>query len=474
MNSNMGQMKPLHLGDERKGALNHAAEIVARAWAEFDHARSEEHLPSEALIALLQKPLPNQGMDAITGLDLAAEVLDSSLAQSRPRYLAYIGSSGLEIGALADLLAHSYDINLALDARGATLLNHQTLNWLSQFIGFSFGGGAFTSGGTMSNITALAAARESALLDVRKSGMVQQRPVVYCSKDAHYSVRRGIELLGIGSANLRSVPIDEFRKLSPNHLRAMIKEDLAAGNIPVAVVATGGTTLIGAIDPIEEILEICQEFDIWLHIDGAYGLPAAAVPRLAPLFQGIESADSASVDAHKWLFVPKACSAVLVRDRRKLLDVFSHEEAYMPHDGPEVNAVDYTLEYSQPLRALKLWLAFSVHGADDFRAAITANLDQAQLLFDLASAEPLLETLPFRPELSIVPIRATPAGVKDLNGFNTQLCAEIQSDGRLYLSPATIDEKVWLRPCFTNFRTSNEDVFEAMEVILEISERILG
>ena len=462
---------PLHLGVARAGALEHAAEIVARAWKEFDHARNEEHLPSADLISRLQQPLPNQGMDVIKGLDWAAEVLDTSLAQSRPRYLAYIGSSGLEIGALADLLAHSYDINLALDARGATLLNHQTLSWLSEFIGFTFGGGAFTSGGTVSNITALAAARESALSDVRKSGMSNQRPVVYCSQDAHYSVRRGIELLGIGSANLRSVPIDQQRKLSPHHLRVMIKEDVAAGRIPVAVVATGGTTLIGAIDPIEEISEICRMYELWLHIDGAYGLPAAAIPRIAPLFKGIENADSASVDAHKWLFVPKACSAVLVRDRNKLLNVFSHEEAYMPHDGSSVNAVDYTLEYSQPLRALKLWLAFSVHGANEFRSAIIGNLDQAQLLFDLANANPNLETLPFRPELSIVPIRAVPPGVSDLNGFNTQLCTAIQSDGRVYLSPATIDGNVWLRPCFTNFRTTTADVIETLAVIIEMIER---
>ena len=143
----------------------------------------------------------------------------------------------------------------------------------------------------------------------------------------------------------------------------------------------------------------------------------------------------------------------------------------MPHDGSSVNAVDYTLEYSQPLRALKLWLAFSVHGANEFRSAIIGNLDQAQLLFDLANANPNLETLPFRPELSIVPIRAVPSGVSDLNGFNTQLCTAIQSDGRVYLSPATIDGNVWLRPCFTNFRTTTADVLETLAVIIEMIKR---
>ncbi len=463
---------PLTLGVDREVALHHAAQIVLRAWRDFDQAREEEHVPSASLIARLQEPLPATGISAMSGLDLAAEVLDTSLAQSRPRYLAYIGSSGLEIGALADLLAHSYDVNLALDARAASLMDHQTLKWLGEFLGFPSGGGAFTSGGTISNITALVAARERAIPGSRFNGLGSTTPVVYCSADAHYSVRRGIELLGIGSRNLRSVPIDNERRLSPTALRDMITSDIAKGLTPIAVVATGGTTLIGAVDPIDAIADVCEEFGVWLHIDGAYGLPAAATPERASAFAGLDRADSISIDAHKWMYVPKACSAVMVRDRNSLVSVFSHEEAYIPHDGAVLNAVDYTLEYSRPLRALKLWLAFMVHGADEFRAAISQNLQQAQLLYDLADASSHLEVMPIRPSLSIVPLRAVPSDVPDLNAFNAALCDAIQADGRVYLSQAVIDGEVWLRPCFTNFRTTQDDVHVTFAVIVELIKKL--
>ncbi|MSX40958.1 MAG: aminotransferase class V-fold PLP-dependent enzyme [Actinobacteria bacterium] len=468
----MSRSNPLTLGADREAALHHAAQIVLRAWKDFDQAREEEHVPTASLIARLQEPLPASGMSAMAGLDLAAEVLDTSLAQSRPRYLAYIGSSGLEIGALADLLAHSYDVNLALDARAASLMDHQTLQWLGEFLGFPSGGGAFTSGGTISNITALVAARERAIPGSRFNGLGNAKPVVYCSADAHYSVRRGIELLGIGSRNVRSVPIDSERRLAPAALREMITSDISEGLTPIAVVATGGTTLIGAVDPIDAIADVCEEFGIWLHIDGAYGLPAAATQERASAFSGLARADSISIDAHKWMYVPKACSAVMVRDRNSLVSVFSHEEAYIPHDGALLNAVDYTLEYSRPLRALKLWLAFMVHGADEFRSAISQNLQQAQLLHDLATATPGFAVMPFRPALSIVPLRAVPEEVADLNAFNTALCDAIQSDGRVYLSQAVIDGEVWLRPCFTNFRTTEADVHETLAVIVELTKAL--
>jgi aromatic-L-amino-acid decarboxylase len=462
----------LSLGDQRMPALEHAARLVARAWLEFDEAREVETIPSPELLAMLDEPLPEQQGDVIRDLDLAADVLDASLAQSRPRYLAYIGSSGLEVGALADLLAHSYDINLALDARGATQLENQAIAWLAQFLGFPATAGSFTSGGTISNITALAAARERALPGSRATGMGDRRVALYCSAEAHYSVTRAAELLGIGKDNVRPVPIDARRRMSTTDLARMIDADTAAGITPIAVVATAGTTLTGAVDPIDAIADVCERRGVWLHVDGAYGLPAAAAASTAPLFSGLERVDSLSVDAHKWMFVPKACSALLVRRTADLASAFSHNEDYIPHEDDELNAVDVTLEYSRPLRALKLWLALRVHGAQAFRDAIEGNLRQAQLLYDLAADHPDFETREHRPQLSIVPIRHAPPGCADLDRHNEALCRAMQHDGRVYISPAVIDGRIWLRPCFTNFRTTVDDVRVTLAVAAEIGSAI--
>ena len=459
--------RPLSLGDQRDTALEHAARMVANAWRDFDTARDVETETSPALLDALAEPLPTGPGDVLVNLDLAGDVLDASVAQARPRYLAYIGSSGLEVGALADLLAHSYDINLALDARAATRLERQAISWLAQFLGFPATAGSFTSGGTISNLTGLAAARERALPGSRSTGMCGHRVAIYASAEAHYSVTRAAELLGIGRDWVRSVSIDDRRRMRPDDLAARIDADVDAGITPIAVVASAGTTLTGAVDPIGAIADVCQPRGVWLHVDGAYGLPASTTSA-APLFAGLDRVDSLGVDAHKWMFVPKACSAVLVRWTTDLSSAFAHDEAYIPHEGDELNAVDVTLEYSRPFRALKLWLALRVHGADAFRAAIEANLEQARLMYRLASERADFQTRPYPPQLSIVPIRHVVHGCPDVDRHTEELCRAMQRDGRVYVSPAVIDGQTWLRPCFTNFRTTTDDVRVTLDVAAEL------
>jgi len=452
--------------------LAHATALVQAAWEGFDQARDREPSLSPELIELFNQPLPDEPISAIDALDEASAALDASIAQSRPRYLAYIGSSGLEIGALADLLAHSYDTNLALDAGGASRIEEQAAAWLAEFVGYPAGVGTFTSGGTVSNITALAAAREHAAPGSRTHGVAPGSLAIYVSDESHYSVTRAAELLGVGTASVRRVPIDAHRRMDTQALTEIINADIAAGVTPMAVVATAGTTLTGAVDPIDALADICERHGIWLHVDGAYGLPAAATKQMGNEFAGLARADSVSVDAHKWLFVPKACSVIMVKDPRALAATFSHDEAYIPHDQAAPNPVDITLEYSRPLRALKLWLAFRVFGAEQLRAAITANHDQAQLLYDLAQLSPTLETLPNSPALSITPIRQVLPGCPDLHAHNRALCQAIVADARVYLSPAVIDGTVWLRPCFTNLRTTDADVEVTAAVIDEVGRSI--
>ena len=462
--------RPLRLDAPREEALEHAAKLVAEAWRSFDRPRPEEPPLDEGLRALLQARLPQDPVSVHEALDDAARALDESIAQPRPRYFAFIGSSGLEIGALADLLASTYDMNLAVDARAATMIEQQAVGWVGEFVGYPATNGAFTSGGTISNMTALAAARERALPGSRAAGLGGLRAAVYASAEVHYSITRAVELLGIGSDRLRDIPIDDEHRMRPDLLADSIDRDVADGVTPVAVVVTAGTTLTGAIDPIAPIADVCEARGIWLHVDGAYGLPAASV--VPDRFAGVERADSISVDAHKWLYVPKACSLALVREPGALSQTFAHEQGYLPHQQHELHAADITLEYSRPLRALKLWLAFRAHGAEQFRDAIRRNLAEAQLLHRAASERPGFETFDAPPHLSIVPLRHTPEGVGDLDAHNQALAEAIQADGRVYLASALIEGKVWLRPCFVNYRTTDDDVIAILDVAEELGGRI--
>lgn len=457
----------LALDAPREAVLARASELIAAAWRSFDRYRPSEPPIDERVRALLASALPDQPTPVAEALDDAYRILDESIAQPRPRYFAFIGSSGLEIGVVADALASCFDVNLARYAAAATEVERQAVRWLAAFVGYPAGGGTFTSGGTISNLTALAAARERALPGSRHRGLAGAQPALYASVEVHYSVERAAELLGFGSESLRDIPVDRDHRLLPEALDRAIAADVAAGMTPIAVVASAGTTLTGAVDPLDAVADVCERRGVWLHVDGAYGLPAAATRSHGHLFAGLPRADSVALDAHKWLYLPKDCSAVLVRDPKALVAAFAHEAAYLPHEEEQLHAVDQTLEYSRPFRALKLWLAFRVHGAEAFRRAIEANLEEARLLADLVRAAPDLE-LALEPQLSIVPFRHVPPGVRDLDAHNARLGEQLLVDGRVYLAGARIEGHEWLRPCFVNYRTTPDDVRALVEIVREV------
>jgi aromatic-L-amino-acid decarboxylase len=240
----------------------------------------------------------------------------------------------------------------------------------------------------------------------------------------------------------------------------------------VAVVATAGTTLTGAVDPLDAIAGVCARHDVWLHVDGAYGLPGAAAPSAAPLFAGLERADWATIDAHKWLGVQKSCSAVLLRETGRLQAAFGHEERYMLHEGDVANPVDRTLEYSRPFRSLRLWMAFRVYGAVQYRDWIEDTLANASLLTESLRESPEFELL-HDPMLSTVCFRHVPPGAGDIDTHNINLVREMQRDGRVFLAPADVDGRACLRVCFVNFRTTSDEVAYVLEVAEEIGHRVL-
>jgi aromatic-L-amino-acid decarboxylase len=456
----------LRLDASREAVVARAGELILETWKSFDRARPSEPPLDERVRELLAASLPETDSPVLEALDDTARILDESIAQPRPRYFAFIGSSGLEIGVVADALASCFDVNLALWAAAATHVEQQALRWAGEFIGFPAGGGAFTSGGTVSNLTGLAAARQQALPDCREQGVGGSTPAVYGSIDAHYSVRRAVELLGFGSRCLRLLPMDDRRRLLPGALAEAIDADRAQGATPVAAVANAGTTLTGAVDPLDEIADVCEARGVWLHVDGAYGLPAAATRLAGERFRGIERADSVTLDAHKWLFLPKACGVFLVRDVGALQAAFAHRVEYLPREASRLHPLETTLEYSRPFRALKLWLAFRVHGAEAIRAAVERNIELGRVLAEEIRRHDDLELLG-EPELSIVPFRHVPPGV-DRDDHNHRLAEALQEDGRVYVASATIDGEEWLRPCIVNYRTSGDDVRALVDIAREV------
>jgi aromatic-L-amino-acid decarboxylase len=209
-------------------------------------------------------------------------------------------------------------------------------------------------------------------------------------------------------------------------------------------------------------------------VDGAYGVAAATTQSAGHLFAGLDRADSVTLDAHKWLFLPKACGVVLVRRHEDLHGALAHEEDYIPHERPDHHMVDITLEYSRPFRALKLWLAFRAHGSEAIRAAIERNLGQARLLYDEVARHSELEHLCGEPQLSIVPFRHVPTGMSEgeLDEHNARLVEALQQQGDVWVAPARVDGKVCLRPCVVNYRTTDDDVRAFVAAVLDAGRAI--
>jgi aromatic-L-amino-acid decarboxylase len=455
---------------DRPAVLRLLADYLSAAWASFDRPRPAEPQLDDELRARLMTPLPDEPGDASEALADATHVLDASVSPSRPLFTAYIGSTGVEAGVLAGALGTAYDVNLAASAGAVELLEEQALRWMAEFVGYPLEHGVFTSGGMTSNLSALLAARERALPGARTTGVGGRPAAVYCSAEAHHSVVRAVEVAGLGGAAVRRIPLDAQRRMRPDALAEALHDDVEHGITPIAVVATAGTTLTGAVDPLDPVADVCAEQGVWLHVDGAYGVPAAAVPSTAPLFAGLGRADSVTVDAHKWMGVQKSCSLVMLRRPGALAGAFAHQEQYMLHAGDVANPVDTTLEYSRPVRSLKLWLAFRMYGAAAYRTWIGETLERARELTAALRGHPELELL-HEPQLSTVCFRHRPPGVEDLDAHNRRLADAVMHDGRVYLAPALLDGATCLRVCFTNFRTRPEHVDELVRVVLELARR---
>jgi aromatic-L-amino-acid decarboxylase len=461
----------LQLGDDRRRTLDLAIDALQRAWESFDEPRENQPTPSSVVLDATTSALPDDPTSISEVLSLAEDILDASLAQTRPRFFAFVGSSGLEAAVLGDLLASAHDVNMATTAYAADLIEAQTVSWLADLIGYSAAEGYFTSGGMVSNLTALSAAREHSAPGTRISGVGDTSFAVYTSVESHASIERAAEVLGLGRNSVRAIPIDEHRRMRVDALKESLAADLSCGMVPMAVVATAGTTLTGAVDDLKSIAEICKEFDTWMHVDGAYGLAAAAAPETSHLFAGLNEADSVSIDAHKWLFVPKACGCIMVKNKEVLTAAFAHESGYMLHDEQRaVHSVDRTLEYSRPFRALKLWVALKTHGRKQYEAAISTNLSLAQRLASVVDANDRLELM-VDPQLSIVPYRYLTEH-HEPNAFNQLLVKKMQERGRVWVSDAVINGQVCLRPCIVNFRTQAEDIQALIDETLEVAKSL--
>lgn len=456
---------PLDISPDDFSAL--AARVgdeAVRHLRSLDETRIRPSTTGSESLDLFAGPVPEDGMGP-AAFDALGEVARHSRA-GNARFFGYVMGSGEPVGALGDFFASVINQNATAWRSGpaTAVIERTVVGWLADALGCSGFSGTLTSGGSLANLMGLAMARETKA-PANEAGVTGG--VVYASTEVHMSIGKAVALLGLGRDNLRLLPTGADLRLDPDALRRAISEDLAAGRVPMAVVASAGTIVTGSIDPIAEIVEIARADDLWVHVDGAYGAPAAMVE--PGLFRGLGDVDSLAVDAHKWLYQPLDCSVLLYRDAAAARRTFSLTDDYaasLSQDPVEGQVFfEETLELSRRVRALKLWLSLRYHGLNAFRESIAGNIGQARRLAALVDAEPDLERLAEVP-LSAVCFRWTGADPATLDEANAAILDRVNRRGRVYLSNATVGGHFVLRACITNHRTTDADVEAVLEEVL--------
>jgi glutamate/tyrosine decarboxylase-like PLP-dependent enzyme len=405
---------------------------------------------------------------------LQTEVFPFSAREPHPRFMAYVPGCPTFPAVLGDWLATGYNFFAGVwpVAEGPNATELAVLEWFRQWTGMPVGtGGLLTNGGSGATLTAIIAARHAAVGDD-----VSRLPslTLYASDQAHSAALRAAWIAGVPRNQVRVLPSDADYRLRASDVQRAIADDRAAGLIPLAVVVSAGTTNTGAVDPLDEIADVCAAERTWLHADAAYGGFAALTERGARLLSGLGRCDSVALDPHKWLFVPFECGSLLVREPEKLRAAFQVLPDYLRdvaagQDG--VNFADYGEQLTRQSRALKVWLGVKYFGLAAIRSEIDRAIDHATYAEQLVRSEPLLEvTSPA--QLGVLCFRVHPAGMDDtaaLDTLNERVNAAMSADGRYLISSTRLRGAFTLRLCILGFRTTAADVEGLIATVAEVA-----
>ncbi len=430
-----------------------------------------QHAPDQ-IKAHFNQPLP---LDPQAPAEIYEEFLENVLpypvGNIHPRFWGWVFGTGTVLGALAELLAASMNTSSGdLDHHSANYVEKQVIDWFKEMLGFpSSASGLLTSGCSAANLIGLAVARNArAGFEVRREGL-QARPrqmVLYASQEIHSSIQKAVELLGLGSEALRYVPANDYFQIDLEALKTAIARDREQGRRPFCVVGGAGTVNTGAVDDLDALADICQQENLWLHVDGAFGAWATLAPSVREQVAGLERADSLAFDLHKWMYMPHEIGCVLVRHPEEHHQTFSLTPVYLARagDGRGLTGgdlpwlTDYGFQLSRGFRALKAWMSLKEHGSRKYGRLIQQNIDQIRYLAELIDAAPELE-LAAPVGLNIVCFRYIKPGLDEvaLDALNKEILVELQEQGRAVPSGTTVRGRYVLRVGHANHRSRRED-----------------
>ncbi|WP_282608163.1 pyridoxal-dependent decarboxylase [Pelagibius sp. Alg239-R121] len=425
-------------------------------------------VPDEAKQALVE-PVPMEGQGtAQVCEDLTKHVLPYATGNTHPRFFGWVHGAGTPGGVIADTMASAMNSNLGGRDHGAVYVERQVVDWCRRLFDFpETASGLVVSGTSIATLIALTTARYQKVdYDVRRRGVQpsEGKLVGYASAEAHSCMARTFDLMGLGMDALRTVPVDEAYSMDINALRAAIETDLAAGKMPFCVMGSPATVNTGAIDDLDAIADVCKEYDLWFHVDGAFGAVAALSENLRPRMKGIERADSIAFDFHKWMHVQYDAGFVLIRSEEAHREAFTLRREYLTASPRGLAAgnpwfCEYGPELSRGFRALKVWFALKEHGIKRIAEKVDDNCRQAAYLGELVQAHPDLElSAPVSLNICCFRFVAPDMTTEALNKLNSEIVMDLQESGVAAPSTTKLGEVNSIRVNITNHRTTTADM----------------
>lgn len=465
--------------EEMKSYGYKIVDLIAEHWDTLNDKKPVTSATREEMDNLFLQEAPEEGMDAKEVLDFVMKnVIPNSTVISHPKSYSFVPGPSNFISTMADSLATGFNIFSGgwVASPAAAELEIVTMNWLLKMFNFPVkkGGGIFTSGGSMANLTALVTARRI------KCGDDFSKAVIYLSDQAHSSNIKAIRVLGFKKEQIRILPTDIEFRISINKLKNAIAKDRLEGLQPFCFIASAGTTNTGTVDPLDEIADICEEEKLWFHIDGAYGGAAILSKKGAKALRGIERADSLTVDPHKWFYQPYEIGCLLVKDASWLSNTFSEKPEYLRDiegNESEINFYDYGVQLTRRFRALKFYMSIKTYGLDTFKEAVTYNIQLADEVEKLLRKSRNWEIIS-PATLAVINFRYNPIGLNlsepEVDELNQKISKKVMESKEALLVTTILNKQVVLRMCLINPKTTMDDVKETLLLCNKFGQEILS
>ena len=479
-------MTPTSAADERHDYL----ERVGVALDAFVCGENADPMTRrDGWMGALERPLPEEGIGGAGVIDeLVRDVVPNGARINEAGFWGWITTQPTDV-AIAASLAATVASPQRYMLTAFNYLEELSLEWLAQLCGLGSNmKGVYSSGGSVANLVALGAARQWSLeqhgIDAAAEGLGATHAAIYTSAESHHTILRSAGVLGLGRRNVRLIPSDDQQRIDLEALAQALEDDRTNGVVPVAVVATAGTTNTGAIDPLRECGELARRYGAWYHVDGAYGLPGILDDRVRPLYDGLELADSVIVDPHKWLGAPTGIAATFVRDRSILHRAFTQEpadylegsfadpdDAQSSLDSMGIPYADFGVELSSPARGVVVWSILRELGRNGVTRRVQRDNDLARHLAGTVRRSDRLELLS-EPVLSICCFRYRRDGVADLDGLNEQVHRRLLRETPYLPSVTVVNGSFGIRPCFINPRTTSEHVDGLAQAVERLGDEL--